>query len=71
LLKEPTMNEPTPSPVPVYSQTSVEARNGERRYERWQEANARSDRRREKLAKIALAVMLAGMSAWTVFQVLR
>jgi hypothetical protein len=64
------MDDPTLPPARVYPQVSVEARNGERRYERWQEANARSDRRRQKLAKVALAVMVAAMSAWTVVQVL-
>jgi hypothetical protein len=64
------MDEPISPSARVYSQMSVEARNGERRYERWQEANARTDRRRQKQAKVALAVVVAAMSAWTVVQVL-
>jgi hypothetical protein len=49
---------------------SAETRHGERRYERWQEANARSDRRRRKQEKAALAIMVVVISAWTVVQVL-
>jgi hypothetical protein len=64
------MDDPTSPPARVYPQMTVEARNGERRYERWQEANARSDRRRQKMAKVALAVVVVAVSAWTVVQVL-
>jgi hypothetical protein len=39
-------------------------RGGERRYERWQAANARSAKRRQKLEKVALAVMVLAVSAW-------
>ena len=52
-------------------ETISEKRNSDRRYERWQEANARSDRRRQVGEKIALAVIAVAISAWTVVQVLR
>jgi hypothetical protein len=52
-------------------ETPAEKRNSDRRYERWQEANARADRRRHVGEKIALGVIAVVISAWTVLQVLR
>jgi hypothetical protein len=52
-------------------ETRAEKRNSDRRYERWQEANARADRRRLVGEKIALGVIAVVISAWTVLQVLR
>lgn len=52
-------------------ETSAEKKSSDRRYERWQEANARADRRRHVGEKIALAVIAVAISAWTVLQVLR
>ena len=43
-------------------------RNGERRYERWQAANARADVRRHGQEKVALIVMAAAISIWTIVQ---
>jgi hypothetical protein len=50
--------------------TAAETRNGDRRYERWQEANARADRRRQVGEKVALGIIVAAISVWTVVQVL-
>jgi hypothetical protein len=50
--------------------TAAETRNGDRRYQRWQEANARADRRRQVGEKVALGIIAAAISAWTVVQVL-
>lgn len=52
-------------------ETSADKKSSDRRYERWQEANARADRRRHVGEKIALAVIAVAISAWTVLQVLR
>lgn len=47
----------------------ADTRNGDRRYERWQESNARADRRRKVGEKVALGIIAAAISAWTVVQV--
>jgi hypothetical protein len=54
----------------VIEETLAGERAGERRYERWQAANARSDRRREKQEKMALAVLMLAAGAWLAVQVI-
>jgi hypothetical protein len=49
--------------------TTAEMRAGERRYERWESANGRSERRRRKYEKAAVVIMAVAL-LWAVVQTL-
>ena len=55
----------------MIGQAAADDRASERRYERWQAANARSDRRREKQEKVALAVLMLSGGVWLAVQMIR
>jgi hypothetical protein len=50
--------------------TSAEARAGERRYERWEAANGRSERRRRTYEKVAVTVLALAAGVWVAVQTL-
>jgi hypothetical protein len=49
--------------------TSAEMRASERRYERWESANGRSERRRRKYEKVAVVIVTLALM-WAVVQTL-